>query len=105
ARLVLPLLGTLQFQPAVSGINRAKLVDINIRLRTGGEILRPDCKRPQRRLKDLFQLSRIPPWQRDYLPLIYSGDTLIHVPGIGTACQWQAQQGDEAVEIIWHAEN
>lgn len=104
--IALPLLGTLHFQPSLStGIKRDKLVDINIRLRLGGEAFRPDCKRPKRRLKDLFQLSHIPPWQRDYLPLIYSGDTLIHAPNIGTACEWQAKHGEAAITIIWHAEN
>ena len=104
--LILPLLGTLHFQPGLgTGIKREQLVDINIRLRSGGEVFRPDRKRPNRRLKDLFQLSHIPPWQRDYLPLIYSGDTLIHVPGIGTACKWQANQGEDSIEITWHAEN
>jgi tRNA(Ile)-lysidine synthase len=103
-QLSLPKLGgTLSFErEQAPGIDLQRLNDINIRLRQGGEMFRPDCRRPNRRLKTLLQTANIPPWQREHTPLIYSGDTLIHVPGIGTACGWQATPGDLALCISWH---
>lgn len=94
--------GLLTFrQNQTKGLDQSKLHDINIRLRQGGETFRPDCQRPNRRLKILLQEASIPPWLRDRTPLIYSGDTLIHVPGIGSACDWQAAPGENALQISW----
>ncbi|ARU32676.1 hypothetical protein CAP31_13965 [Sulfuriferula sp. AH1] len=64
-------------------------------------MFRPDCRRPNRRLKDLLQAANIPPWQRQRTPLLYSGDTLVHVPAIGTACGWQAAPGSPALHVTW----
>ncbi|MHB1655331.1 MAG: tRNA lysidine(34) synthetase TilS [Burkholderiales bacterium] len=101
--LTLPELnGTLYFrQSLLGGLDPAKLQHINIRLRQGGERLKPDCKRPVRRVKDLLQAAHLPPWERDRLPLIYSGDELIHIPGIGTACQWQTGPAQAGIDITW----
>ena len=106
AQLVLPeLQGTLYFNQSIgNGLNLARLTDLNIRLRQGGEHFRPDCKRPNRHLKDLLQSARIPPWQRSYIPLIYSGNDLVQIPGIGVACGWQAAPEDAAVNIEWRAD-
>ena len=105
AQLDLPeLAGKLDFKlGGAPGLDPGKLQNIQIRLRQGGESLRPDCNRPNRRLKTLLQAARVPPWQRDRLPLIYSGDKLIQVPGIGIACDWQAGPGQAAMQIDWHA--
>jgi tRNA(Ile)-lysidine synthase len=103
--LYIPALGQLQIKSGVgSGIAEDKFVNINVRLRQGGEVMRPDCKRPRRRLKDLLQQSMIPAWQRERLPLIYSADILICVPGIGVACEWQAQENETAVTLDWQPE-
>ncbi|NOT18452.1 MAG: tRNA lysidine(34) synthetase TilS [Sulfuriferula sp.] len=103
--LHIPFYGTFSTHISdATGIALAKFTHINIRLRQGGEMLRPDCKRPNRRLKDLLQQQQIPPWQRDRLPLVYSGDTLIHVPHIGTACAWQAHAGEPSIALDWQAE-
>lgn len=90
-----------QRQSQALGLSLPKLHDVNVRLRQGGETFRPDCRRPNRTLKSLLQTARMPPWQRDRTPLIYSGDTLIYVPGIGAACGWQAAPGEHALHIVW----
>lgn len=96
------LRGTLYFrQSGDGGLDPTKLQQINIRLRQGGEHFRPDCKRPGRRLKDLLQSAYLPPWERDRLPLIYSGDELIQIPGIGIACNWQIDPAQAAIRIEW----
>lgn len=100
-----PLGGTLHFERGPApGLDLARLQNINIRLRRGGEMFRPDCRRPNRRLKDLWQAANTPPWERQRTPLIYSGDTLVHIPFIGTACGWQAAPGDPALHLIWQTD-
>lgn len=94
--------GTLYFrQSRDGGLDPAKLEHINIRLRQGGERFRPDCKRPDRRVKDLFQSAHLPPWERARLPLIYSDNELILIPGIGIACNWQIGPAHAAMQIEW----
>ena len=67
------------------GINLQKLMEspVTIRMRQGGERLRPDCNRPRRSLKNLLRETLLPPWERKVLPLMFSGDHLVWVPGIG----------------------
>lgn len=50
----------------------------------GGESIRP-VKRPSKSLKKLFQEAGIPPWLRDFWPLIYCADELLCIPGIALA--------------------
>ena len=52
---------------------------LSIRLRRGGERLRPDGDRHTRELRDLFQQAALPPWRRIACPLLYEGDELIAV--------------------------
>ena len=66
-----------------------------VRLRSGGERLQPDARRPRRTLKNLFQEAGIPAWQRDRLPLLCDGDALVWAPGLGIDARYQAKK-DEA---------
>jgi tRNA(Ile)-lysidine synthase len=97
ASLALPELGcTLEFVAAgEEGIDLSKLHahPVSLRLRRGGERIRVDCKRPRRSLKNLMQEAAMPPWMRQRLPLIYSGEHLVAVPGIGIDCGYQAVPG------------
>ena len=43
----------------------------------------------------------MPPWLRARLPLLYWGDELAVVPGIGIACELQASEDEEGVEVYW----
>lgn len=72
---------------------------VTVRPRRGGERLRPDCRRPSRSLKNLLQEAGIPPWQRQRLPLLFSGEKLVFVPGIGAACEYQAGEGEDGVIV------
>ena len=74
---------------------------VTIRLRRGGERMRPDCGRPRRTLKNLFQERGVPPWRRDRLPFIYCGEELVSVPGIGDACEFQAAPGEPGLIVTW----
>ena len=96
SRIDLPSLGgTLTFKPALRapGIDAGLLKEkrFSIRLRRGGERLQTDAKRPRRTLKNLFQEAGIPPHERDRLPLLFCGEELAWVPGIGVDVRFQAR--------------
>lgn len=61
---------------------------LSVRLRRGGERIRPAGDRHTRELRDLFQQGLIPPWQRGSCPLLYAGDDLVAV-----ADRWISAQG------------
>jgi tRNA(Ile)-lysidine synthase len=52
---------------------------LSVRLRRGGEHIKPAGDRHTRELRDLFQQAMIPPWQRSTFPLLFDGDSLIAV--------------------------
>jgi len=72
-----------------------------VRVRRGGERLRPDCRRPRRTLKNLLQERSVPPWRRERLPLVYCGEDLVSVPGVGDECAYQADAGEAGVIVSW----
>ena len=102
--LIAELGGTISFSPRKSaGVNLSRLMEnpVTIRLRQGGERLRPDCKRPRRSLKNLLQEATLPPWEREALPLLFSGEHLVWVPGIGIDCEFQATAGEPGLVVKW----
>jgi tRNA(Ile)-lysidine synthase len=96
--------GRLRLSPVRGqGIDAARLErsGMTLRARAGGERLQLDVRRPRRTLKNLFQEAGIPPWQRERLPLLYCGDQLVWVPGLGIAAGWQAARGARGVLPEW----
>lgn len=94
--------GRLLFERTVGqGLSLSRLTaePVTVRLRQGGERLRPDCRRPSRSLKNLLQEAGMPPWQRQRLPLLFSGEKLAFVPGIGAACEYRADEGEIGVVV------
>jgi tRNA(Ile)-lysidine synthase len=75
-----------------------------IRLRSGGERLQPDARRPRRALKNLFQEAGVPPWERDRMPLLFCGDDLVWVPGLGIDVRYQTGAGAAGVLPEWRRE-
>lgn len=55
-----------------------------VRFYRGGENIRMD-KRPLKSLKKIFQENAVPPWLRDFWPLIYCADELCCIPGLAIA--------------------
>jgi tRNA(Ile)-lysidine synthase len=90
-----------------AGISLARLRGrpVTIGVRSGGERLQPDCRRPRRSLKNLLQEARIPPWHRGRLPLLLCGDELVWVAGIGVDCRYQAAGAEPGVRPVWSAIN
>jgi len=74
---------------------------INTMAREGGEKFKVDTKRPRRSLKNLYQEAAIPPWQRD-VPLLYIGEELVAVAGIGISADWLTTDGPR-ISPEWQA--
>jgi tRNA(Ile)-lysidine synthase len=104
-RMALPELGgVLHMAPARgSGVSTARLraKPVTVRVRRGGERMQPDARRPRRSLKNLLQEARVPPWQRQRLPLVFSGAELAWVAGVGVDSAFQAAAGEDAVAPVW----
>ena len=96
--------GTLHFTQVKSqGISQPKMMNepMVIRLRSGGEHFMPACNRPRRSLKNLLQEASIPPWERNVMPLLFCGEKLVWVPGIGIDCEFQVESGELGILPIW----
>jgi tRNA(Ile)-lysidine synthase len=102
ARLAIPELGgELRFQRARGKGIDAGTKSLRVRLRTGGERLQPDPRRPRRTLKNLFQEAGVPPWERDRLPLLVCGEDLVWAPGLGVDTRYQAAKNAPGVLPEW----
>jgi tRNA(Ile)-lysidine synthase len=75
ARLMLPCGGSLALIDASGG--DIETATLNVRLRRGGEQLKPAGKPHTRDLRALLQEAGVPPWQRARVPLIFRGDELL----------------------------
>jgi tRNA(Ile)-lysidine synthase len=63
------------------GLSLNSLKRVTIRFRQGGETCRLKNRHHTHSLKKLFQEWRIPPWERDKIPLLYSEDELKAIIG------------------------
>lgn len=88
--LALPDGGRLALKP-----RRRLDVPLTVRLRQGGERIKPAGDTHTRELRDLFQQAVLPPWQRTACPLLYAGDTLI-----GVADRWLTTQGASLFDAL-----
>jgi len=90
-----------------AGLSAARVIErgLTVRLRQGGEKLRVQAHGPTRSLKNLLQESRMPPWERERLPLVYCADTLVAVPGLGVASGWQAREDETGWVLNWRRKN
>ncbi|MDO8270864.1 MAG: tRNA lysidine(34) synthetase TilS [Gammaproteobacteria bacterium] len=102
APLALPYNGGLSVSPGCgSGLRQLQQGTVlQIRYRQGGESFRLAGRRT-RPLKKILQDAAVAPWLRERLPLLYAGDELVCIPGIGVCEGWQAQEGEPSWEVIW----
>ena len=74
---------------------------LNVRFRQGGETFR--WHGHKRVVKKLLQIAQIPPWKRNYIPLIYNDNNiLISIPNIGIADGFMARESEIGWEIKWN---
>ncbi|HEX7951984.1 MAG TPA: tRNA lysidine(34) synthetase TilS [Burkholderiales bacterium] len=72
-----------------------------VRGRSGGERMQPGENRPRRALKSLLQEHAIPPWERSRMPLVFFGEQLAWVPGIGVAAEFRAGSAEPGLAPEW----
>jgi len=89
-----------QTQSIRISLTKLQHAPVTLRFRQGGETLRPHANGKTRSLKNLLQEHRIPPWQRDRLPLLYCGDDLVCVPGVAIAAEYQAAENEAGVQLL-----
>jgi tRNA(Ile)-lysidine synthase len=97
----------LRFDRSLGGgidLERLKGGEVRIQSRQGGERFRPDARRPRRELKKLLQEHGVPPWQRGIMPLLWCGEELVWVPGIGIDCNWQCREGETGLLPAWEVQ-
>jgi tRNA(Ile)-lysidine synthase len=73
---------------------------LKIRNRQGGEFFKPDSKRPTKKIKQLLQESDLPPWEREFLPLIFVGDELAAIPNFGIDIKFLTKAKELGLEVI-----
>lgn len=101
AELAVGAAGLLRFEQAPDGGVRLGPAPVGIRFRAGGERLRTDPGRPRRPLKDLLREAALPPWRRDRVPLLYVGERLAWVAGIGADADFLCAPGEAGWRIVW----
>jgi len=67
---------------------------LRVRLRRGGERMVCKDNGMRRPLKKLLQEWGVPPWERERLPLLYAGEELAAVTGLGVAAPFRAPPGE-----------
>ena len=70
---------------------------VTLRSRVGGERIQLAANRPRRAVKKLLQDAQLPIWRREALPLVWCGDELAAVPGIGVALAFQARSDEDGM--------
>ena len=86
-------------QPSVVSLEKLQRAPVTLRLRHGGETLRPHTTAATRALKNLMQECHVPPWQRERMPLLYSGDELVCVPGVAVAADYLPNGPEAAIQV------
>ena len=58
-------------------------------------------ERPTRTHKNLMQERDVPIWQRENLPLLFHGESLVWVPGVGIAAEYACKTGQNGILPSW----
>lgn len=100
--------GSVRFEAAVAGGIRPELLangGFELRARQGGERFRTQSNRPRRALRNVLQSAAIPPWERERLPLGWSGDRLVWVGGFGVDADCACASGETGLMPVWHPDD
>lgn len=95
--------GRVSFEPATgAGIAaEAATGDWHFAARRGGERVKLAAGGRTRTLKNLLQEAAVPEWQRERLPLLYRGERVAWVPGIGVAAELACAAGHPGLVPHW----
>lgn len=93
--------GSLRIEAATSGgLAPSQLHGCQLRARAGGEQFQWAPHGIPRSLKKQYQAAGVPPWQRGG-PLLWRGDVLLFVPGLGIDARHQAPPGTPQLTLEW----
>lgn len=101
--------GSLKFMPVCDeqagiDVNWLRQQTLQLDYRQGGERIKLGANRPHRSLKQHYQTSHIPGWQRTRLPLVLipgQPSGLLYAAGIGSASDFCGHAA-ERVRLEWH---
>jgi len=82
------------------GVALARLGPVRVLPRQGGEDFQLGPKRPARALRKQFQAQGVPEWARAG-PLVFAGDQLVFVAGLGLDARVWAEPGEPQVALTW----
>ncbi len=82
------------------GIAASRGLALRLVERSGGEQFQAAEGRPARSLKKQFQAQAVPAWLRNG-PLVYGGDQLLYVPGLGIDARAMAAKGAVQFGLAW----
>ena len=82
------------------GLDPRRLRHCELRPRQGGEQFQRSQRSLPRSLKKQFQAAGVPAWLRDG-PLVYAGNELLYVPGLGVDARNQAPAGSSMLGLSW----
>lgn len=82
------------------GLPLSRLAHCALRRRVGSEQFQLALNRPARSLKKQFQGQAVPAWERQG-PLLWSGDDLLFVPGLGIDARALAGPEEAQVMLSW----
>ncbi len=97
-----PLASRLHFSSsrgAGASLKKLQHAPLTVRLRRGSEALRLHPAAAKRSLKNLLQQYHIPPWQRERWPLLFSGEELVCVVGLGINADYQALENEDGLLV------
>ncbi|MCX8115537.1 MAG: tRNA lysidine(34) synthetase TilS, partial [Burkholderiaceae bacterium] len=95
--------GVLRFEPTREhgfDADWLRAAPLEVRGRGGGERFKPHPTRPSKTLKRLFQEAGVAEFERASLPLVWRGDDLIYVAGLGPDVR-MIDTGGERVRLDW----
>ncbi len=85
---------------ATGGVPMSMLSELRLVERRGGEKFQRAAGTPARSLKKQFQSNAVPAWERGG-PLLYRGEQLIYVPGLGIDARALADRGVRQARLVW----
>jgi tRNA(Ile)-lysidine synthase len=89
-------------QVARNGVPASVLMELRLQSRCGGEQFQGKPGAVARALKKQYQAAGVPSWARSG-PLLFAGDRLVFVPGLGLDARALAQAGEAQVAFEWNA--
>ncbi len=82
------------------GVSAHLLAGLHQRPRTGGEQFQRGARTVPRSLKKAWQEAGVPAWDREG-PLLFHGEQLVFVPGLGLDARALASSGESRFSLIW----